>query len=354
MGIGGLFGILAAVGFAAFLLGVALIVINLSQNRPIRALLPLAAIGLIAGLAFSLVSTGVIVVAPQEVAVVFQTFSGELDEPRNSGTHVIVPVLQEATIYPINFQQVTMAGASEGGGSTSGNDDPVQVRTIDGQEVLLDVTLIYRINPASVNTVHRNWQTNYESNLVIPVLRGFVRDVVSGYRAEAVYGESREAVQQAIEDAVSTRLSQEGFEVTDLIVRNVTFSSEEFAQSIERVQIAERQAEEAAFRVQQEEQEAARVRVRAQGARDATIAEAEGEAESVRLLAQAQADALALVSEQLAANPLLIQYEYIRNLSDNVTLVTLPSNSPFLFDFESLMQSAPQTVPPVTTTPDGQ
>src|SRR5690606_13114633 len=140
--------------------------------------------------------------------------------PRNSGTHVIVPVLQEASIYPINFQQVTMAGASEGGGSSSGNADPVQVRTIDGQEVLLDVTLIYRINPASVNTVHRNWQRNYQDSLVIPGLRVFVRDVVSGYRAEAVYGESREAVQQAIEEAVSARLAQEGFEVTDLIVRN--------------------------------------------------------------------------------------------------------------------------------------
>lgn len=350
MGIGGLFGILAAVGFAAFLLGVALIVINLSQNRPIKALIPLAAVGLFAGLVFSLVSAGVIVVAPQEVAVVFQTFSGELDEPRTAGTHVIVPVFQESTVYPINFQQVTMAGASEGGGSTSGDDDPVQVRTIDGQEVLLDVTLIYRIDPKAVNTVHRNWQKNYESNLVVPVLRGFVRDVVSGYRAEAVYGESRQAVQQAIKESVSARLAQEGFDVTDLIVRNVTFSSEEFAQSIERVQIAERQAEEAAFRVQQEEQEAARVRVRAKGARDATIAEAEGEAESVRLLAQAQADALALVSEELSRNPLLIQYEYIRNLSDNVTLVTLPSNSPFLFDFETLMQSTQGTA----ATRDGQ
>jgi regulator of protease activity HflC (stomatin/prohibitin superfamily) len=350
MSIGDLFGIVAVAGFGAMLLGIALIVVNLSQNRPFRALVPLVVAGVLAGILFSLASAGVIVVAPQEVAVVFQTFSGELDEPRNSGTHVIIPVLQEASIYPINFQQVTMAGRQEGGGSTSGGDDPVQVRTIDGQEVLLDVTLIYRINPAEVNTVHRNWQRNYEQNLVIPVLRGFVRDVVSGYRAEAVYGESREAVQRAIEDAVSTRLAQEGFEVTDLIVRNVTFSSEEFAQSIERVQIAERQAEEAAFRVQQEEQEAARVRVRAEGARDATIAEAEGEAESVRLLAQAQADALALVSEQLSANPLLIQYEYVRNLSDNVTLIALPSNSPFLFDFESLLQS----LPPAATVPDSE
>jgi prohibitin 2 len=341
MGIGTLFGFLAAFGFGAFLLGVALIVVNLSQNRPVRALVPLVAAGLVAGLAFSLVSAGVIVVAPQEVAVVFQTFSGDLDEPRNSGTHVIIPVMQEATIYPIAFQQVTMAGDQESGRGVSGNDDPVQVRTIDGQEVLLDVTIIFRINPAEVNTVHRNWQQRYVDDLVVPVLRGFVRDVVSGYRAEAVYGESREAVQRAIEDAVSTRLSQEGFEVTDLIVRNVTFSSEEFAQSIERVQIAERQAEEAAFRVQQEEQEAARVRVRAQGTRDAAIAEAEGEAEAVRLLAQAQADALGLVSEQLAANPLLIQYEYIRNLSDNVSLITLPSSSPFLFDMESLLNTVP-------------
>jgi regulator of protease activity HflC (stomatin/prohibitin superfamily) len=350
MGIGGLFGILAAVGFAAFLLGIALVVVNLSQNRPVRALFPLVAAGLLAGLAFSLVSTGVIVVAPQEVAVVFQTFSGDLDEPRNAGTHVIFPILQEATIYPISFQQVTMAGTQEGGGSSSGNDDPVQVRTVDGQEVLLDVTVIFRINPALVNTVHRNWQNRYIDDLVVPVLRGFVRDTVSGYRAEAVYGESREAVQRAIEDAVSVRLAQEGFEVTDLIVRNVTFSSEEFAQSIERVQIAERQAEEAEFRVQQEEQEAEQIRVRAGGARDAEIARAEGEAQGIRLLAEAQADALALVSEQLSANPLLIQYQYIQNLSDNVSLITVPSNSPFLFDLQSLTQ--PLT--PVTPTPDSE
>lgn len=348
MGIGGLFGILAAAGFAGFVLVIALIVINSSQNRPIRALLPLAAIGLLAGLGFSLVSSGVIVVAPQEVAVVFQTFNGNLDTPRTSGTHVIIPVLQEATIYPISFQQVTMAGFAEVG-ARPGNNDPVQVRTIDGQEVLLDVTVIFRINPAQVNTVHLNWQNRYIDDLVVPVLRGFVRDTVSGYRAEAVYGESREAVQRAIETAVSERLAQEGFEVSDLIIRNVTFSSEEFAQSIERVQIAERQAQEAAFRVQQEQQEAARVRVRAEGARDAAIAQAEGEAEAIRLLAQARADALALVSEQLATNPLLIQYEYIQNLSDNVNLVLLPSNSPFLFDYDSLSQS----LPPVSTQGTG-
>lgn len=338
-GIGGILGLLGVLGFIGFFGLLALIVMQLSQNRPVRGLVPLPLIALVAGILLTLMSQGVIVVEPQQVAVVFQTFSGQLDEPRRAGTHIIVPVMQEATIYPIGYQQYTMSGARESGTRDS-DDDAVQVRTIDGQEVLIDVTVIYRINPEQVNIVHQNWQNRYVDDLVRPVLRGFVRDAVSGYRAEAVYGESRSDVQRAIEESISRRMAQEGFEVSDLIIRNVTFSSEEFAQSIERVQIAERQAQEAEFRVQQEEQEAERVRVRASGERDAAIARAEGQAEGIRLLAEAQADALALVSEQIAANPLLIQYEYIQNLSDNVGIITVPSNSPFLFDMNSMLQNA--------------
>lgn len=352
MGIGGLLGLVAAFGFGAFLLGVALIVVNVSQARPIRTLIPLAVAGLVAGIGFSFVSSGLIVVEPQQVAVVFNTLSGSLDTPRRAGTHIVIPVVQQVTLYPISFREYTMSGVSREGAMSG--DDAVNVRTIDGQEVLLDVTAIYRIDPDNVNIVHERWQNRYENELIRPLLRGFVRDAVSGYRAEAVYGVSRDAVQEKIETDLRARLAAEGFELTDVIVRNVTFSSEEFAQSIERVQIAERQAQEAEFRVQQEQQEAERIRVRADGARDAEIARAEGEAQGIRLLAEAQADALRLVSEQLAANPLLIQYEYIRNLADNVSLITVPSNSPFLFDLASLAETQafnPAETPTATPTP---
>ena len=48
---------------------------------------------------------------------------------------------------------------------------------------------------------------------------------------------------------------------------------------------------------------------------------------------------LRLVSEQIAANPALIQYQYIQTLGPNVRLITIPSNSPFLFDLNSLMET---------------
>ncbi|MCU0476519.1 MAG: SPFH domain-containing protein [Anaerolineae bacterium] len=348
-GIGGLLGFVATFGFLLFLVGVALAVTSISQGRRAGAGVTLAVVGLVVGVVLSVVSRGILIVEPAQVAVVFQTVSGQLETPRRAGTHIIIPILQEATIYPIVQQQYTMSGVSEGGQERG--DDAVRVRTIDGQEVIIDVTVIYRINPDDVNIVHERWQNRYENDLIRPILRGFVRDAVSRFRAEAVYGESRTVIQEAIETDMRNRMQQDGFEVTDLIIRNVTFSSEEFADSIERVQIAERQAEEAAFRVQQEEQEAERVRVRAQGARDASIAAAEGEAESIRIRALAQAEALRQISEVLQENPLLVQYEYVQKLADNVGLILLPSNSPFLFDFESLSAGTMPGVP-ATTTPE--
>lgn len=344
-GIGGILSLIATVGFIAFLIGAGLVVTAISQNRSPRGGVILAVVGILVGGAFSIISQGILVVEPAQVAVVFETVSGELGTPRRSGTHIIIPILQEATIYSISQQQYTMSGIANDGAVVG--DDGVRVRTIDGQEVILDVTLIYSIDPSNVNLVHERWQNRYENDLIRPILRGFVRDAVSRFRAEAVYGESRTQIQDAIETDMRNRMEADGFLVTDLIIRNVTFSSAEFAQSIERVQIAERQAQEAAFRVQQEEQEAARVRVRAEGDRDAAITQAEGEAEAIRVRAIAQAEALRLVSEVLIANPLLVQYEYVQNLADNVSIILLPSNSPFLFDFNALTSGIPQV-----TTPD--
>jgi regulator of protease activity HflC (stomatin/prohibitin superfamily) len=211
--------------------------------------------------------------------------------------------------------------------------------------VFIDVTVIYSINPTEANTVHRRWQNRYQNAFIRPTLRGFVRDVVSRFGAEEIVGRRRTEMQEALTELMRARMEEEGFILTDLVVRNITFTPE-FAESIERKQIAEQQALEAQFRVQQEQQEAERVRVRAQGQRDAAITVAEGEARAIVLRAQAQAEALRLVSAQIAANPTLIQYLYVQNLSDNIRLAVLPSDTPFLFDFASLGEPIQDFVPP--------
>ena len=71
-----------------------------------------------------------------------------------------------------------------------------------------------------------------------------------------------------------------------------------------------------------------------------------------RIAAEAEAEALRLVSEQIAANPNLIPYQYVQRLSDNVGLALIPSNSPFLFDintFTALEDFTAPDVPQITT-----
>jgi regulator of protease activity HflC (stomatin/prohibitin superfamily) len=342
-GISALLGTLALLGFLAFLGGVGLVVVGASQGRPVRSGISIAVIGLVAGLIFSVVSQGILIVEPQQVAVVFNTLNGELETPRRSGTSIVVPVLQTSTLYPIDQQEYTMSGISNEG--VVSGDDSVRGRTVDGQEIFLELTVLYSIDPANANLVHTRWQNRFQDDFLRPTVRGITRDMVSRFRAEEIYGERRSELEESIREELRTRMDREGFLLTDLLVRDVTFS-QAFTDSIERKLVADQAAQEAAFRVQQERQNADRVRVTAQGERDAEIARAEGEAQAIVLRAQAQAEALRLVSEQIAANPSLIQYEYIQNLSDNINLALVPSNSPFLFDFESLAQANANFVAP--------
>jgi regulator of protease activity HflC (stomatin/prohibitin superfamily) len=131
-----------------------------------------------------------------------------------------------------------------------------------------------------------------------------------------------------IDERITTRLQESGIEVTDFLVRDINFSAE-FIASIEAKQVEEQALQRAVT-------EAQRRRTEAQGLADADIERARGVAESRLIEARAEAEALRLISQQIAANPSLIQYTYIQNLSDNVSIALVPSNSPFLFDFESL------------------
>ena len=348
-GISGVFGAVALLGFLAFLGGVGLVVVAASQGRPVRGGVLLAVVGLLFGIVLSVVSQGVIVVEPQEVAVVFQTVSGDLGPPRRAGTHIIIPILQDATIYPITSQEYTMSGTG-GEGRVSG-DDAVVGRTNDGQEIRVDVTVIYRVNPDQVNLVHERWQNRYESDFIRPTARGRTQAVIANYEAAAIYGDGRVAMENQVQTEITALMAEQGLELLDLLIRDITFT-QEFADSIEQAQIAAQDAERARLQIQVRQNEAEQVRATAAGARDAEIARAEGDAQATILRAQAQAEALRLVSVQIAANPSLIQYEYVQRLSDQVSVMLVPSNSPFLFDFESLAEADPNFQAPAVPAPE--
>jgi len=350
MGIDGLAQILALAFFLAGFAGVAIVVTALSQGRSARRGALLTGVGIVGGLIFLVVSQGLVVVGATERLVVFNTISGDLENPRGPGIHIIIPGLQQTTTYPVNQQTYTMSDSTNEGNLVGA--DAIRARSIDGQEVRVDITVIFNVDAQQVNTLHINWSATrdgYVDGFVRPTVRSIVRDIVALLEAEGIYGGNRTEMQNQITEILTTEFDEQGLTLTSALVRDVTFS-DAFINAIEAKQVEEQQLARA-------ETEAQRVRTEARGRADATVEEARGEAQAIRIRAEAEAEALRLVSEQIAANPNLIQFTYVQNLSDNIDLALVPAGSPFLFDFNDFTDieegfTAPPAVPSSSDSTD--
>ena len=366
-----LLGVLSVIGvlfwFAA-IGGVILAGFNSSRGRAARPGIVLVVLGVIGGIIFTVVNQGLVLVQPNERAVVFRQIGGRglegslREEPLGPGLNWIIPFVETSITYDVARQNVTMAGTAAEAGGQAGVQSSVRGRSQDGQEVQVDVTVLYVINPLQVNDVHINWRRTFETNFIVAQTRSVLRDKIADFTAEAIYAGGRTAIQLSTADTLQPIFSEEGFDLIDVLIRDVTFAPE-FADAIERKQIAEQEAQRAVFLVQEQEQEAARVIVEAEGRASAEIARAEGDAtaiviraegnaEAIVIEAEADAEALRLVNEEITKNPNLIQFRYITELADNVQLVIIPSNSPFLFDFQTLADQSP--LPPPAPVPSDE
>lgn len=324
------------------LLGLA--VFNAARGRRFGGGAALVVGAAVLAIALSVAGAGVVFIASDEVGVVVNSpyvQKGYRDIPLTPGLHWIIPG-ESVQRYSIAKQNYTMS-SSTGEGQLAG-DDSIQVRTKDGQQVLVDASVIYNIDPLNVIYLHINWQNRYQEQLVRAQARGIIRDVASQYGVEEIVSTKRIEMEDAISTAIQTAFAANGLQLSDFIVRNIRFS-DEYAAAVEQKQIAEQLAQQAAFVVEQKKQEAEQVRQVAQGQADAAVIASKGEADARVIQARAEAEALALISAALKDNPDLLTYQYVTKLSPNVQVIYLPTGQQYLIPL-------PTPNAPVVTTPE--
>ena len=297
-----------------------------------------------------LVSSTIIFVPPDQVGVVVSVLApdGYRKDPLFSGLHFVVPVLETVEKYSIARQNYTMSAATSEGQREG--DDSIRVRTKDGQEVFMDSSVIYAINPPNVVNLHITWQKRYSEELVRPLVRGIIRDAASQYGVEEIVSSKRAELETYINTELSTKLSDNDLILVDFVLRDIHFS-EEYAAAVEQKQIAEQQALQAELVVEQRKQEAEQARQVAQGQADAVVIAAKGAAEARLVEANAEAEANRTLAESIS--PELVSYLYVIKLSPGVQTVFLPSDNQFILPLpETTTQTTPTTqAPPTTTTP---
>jgi regulator of protease activity HflC (stomatin/prohibitin superfamily) len=240
--------------------------------------------------------------------------------------------------------------AATGEGQRQG-DDSIRARTKDGQEVFVDASVIYAINPANVVNLHIRWQRRYGEELVRPLVRGIIRDAASQYGVEEIVSSKRGELESIITEELIAKMSENDLVMEDFVLRDIHFSAE-YAVAVEQKQIAEQQALQAEFVVQSKKQEAEQARQIAQGQADAAVIAAKGAAEARLIEAEAEAVALQYIADVLRTNPTLLQYQYITNLAPGVQTIFVPSDNQFILPLpDTNTQPTPTTPNPPTTTP---
>lgn len=339
--------ILAVVSWMIVIGAIVFMGVTIARGGRIGALVPLVIGALVLALVLNATAAGLVFVPPEQRAVVESALQGGVrPEPLGSGLHWITPIFERAIFYPISRSTYTMSSTPTEG-QTLG-DDSIQARTKDGQQVAIDASVIYEVDPAKVVQLHITWQNRYEDGVVRTVTRSAIRDAVSQFGVEEIVSSKRAELEQAITDDVVQGLSDNNLHLVAFLLRNITFSPE-YANAVEQKQIAEQQAQQAKFVVEQRKQEAEQARQVAEGLADAAVIRAKGEAEARLVQADAEAKALALIAAALKDNPDLIQYTYVQKLGSNVQVMLVPSNSPYLFN---LPQVPAATATPGSTSPE--
>jgi regulator of protease activity HflC (stomatin/prohibitin superfamily) len=301
--------------------------VRASRKQPVGGLSTAAIVLVVVALLLTTVGAGIVFIEPDELGVVVTVLGsgGIRPDPLDSGLHWIVPFAERVERFPRVNQNYTMSSIADEG-ATNG-DDSIQVRTKDGQQVYIDASVIYAVDPLKVVQLYSTWRFNYEDQFVRTQARGIIRDVASQYGVEEIVSSKRAEMAFLISEELFKSFADNNLIMRDFVLRNIRFS-DEYAAAVEQKQIAEQQAQQAAFVVEQKRQEAEQARQVAQGSADAAVIAAQGDAEARLIEAQAEAEANRLLAESLT--PELIQYQYILNLSPNVQTIFIPSDQQFI------------------------
>ena len=294
-----------------------------------------------------LVSSTIIFVQPDEIGVVISriTQGGIRREPVNSGLHFVVPLLENVEKYSISKLTYTMSAAT-GEGQRTG-DDAIRTRTEDGQEVFVDASVIYAINPAEVVNLHITWQKRYGEELVRPLVRGIIRDAASQYGIEEIVSSKRGELEVLVTEELTKKMAENDLVMVDFVLRDIHFSAD-YAVAVEQKQIAEQQALQAEFVVQSKKQEAEQARQTAQGQADAIVIASKGDAEARLINAEAEAKANELLGLSIRNNPELLSYIYIQKLSPGVQTIFIPSDNQFILPLPDTTSPTTPNTPTIT------
>ena len=239
--------------------------------------------------------------------------TGKYDkEPLNPGFHFYIPVIQRVIVVDTKVRLLTdMNTQSLGSFDQSIKNNPaINVLDSRGLPISIELTVQYNIIANGVPETIATWGPSWEDKIVNQVVGEVSRSVLGGYNAEVLpmkRNEVAERLDRLIKEKVAER-SKQAVVVESVQLKEIVLP-EKIKEQIEKVQIANQEAERVRYEVQRAKQEAEKRAALASGEAEAKRIEAQGRADAVTIEAKAQAAANKEISKSLT--PHLLQMQQI-------------------------------------------
>ena len=288
-------------------------------------------------------SYGCVKIEPGKVGVLTNNLwnRGVVLKPLETGFRVVIPVAQQVDIYNIKSRKYEMTKTPEEG-EKIGRDD-IEFKTIDGQVVFCDVTIIYSLIKDLVPQLHQTVGSEYLDQKLRPTARSTIRNFLGMHTAEDIYsGEIRIKVQENIKTNLNKDLNEVGIKIDSTLIRSFVFS-DAFEGKIEEKALAAQEIEINKNKVKAAEELAKKMEAEAMGKRLAIVQEAEGNAEKKRLEADAmryeqeqrakgilavklaEAEGKGKLAEALGGGENVVRLEYASNIPDKLQIWGIPT-----------------------------
>ncbi|RXJ57932.1 SPFH domain-containing protein [Candidatus Marinarcus aquaticus] len=240
-----------------------------------------------------------------------QVTAGKYDEkPLNPGFHLYIPIIQKVIVVDTKVRLMNYASVetSTGFDQSIRSNPAINILDARGLPVSIELTVQYRLTAVGAPATIATWGPAWEDKIVNPVVRNIVRNVVGGFNAEEL-PTRRNEIATMIENGIRTQIeSLEGrpVSVESVQLREIVLPPK-IKEQIERVQIANQEAERVRYEVQRARQEAEKKAALAKGEADKNRIEAQGRADAVTIEAKAQAAANKEIAQSLTRNLLEMQ-----------------------------------------------
>ena len=222
-------------------------------------------------------------------------------QPMYPGFHLFMPLFQKVIVVDskvriINYSAEDAAGAVDKRGVAK--MAPIQVLDSRGLPVEVELTIQYSLAPEKAADAIATLGLNWEEKTIHPNIRDVVRSVVGNFKAEELPTKRDEIaahITQSMQKAIE-KIKNQPITVNSIQLRNITLP-EKVKEQIERVQIANQEAERTKYEVERAKQEAQKAAEIAKGNAEAKIIEAKGQAEANELIGKSLTNNLVKIKQ---------------------------------------------------------